>query len=206
MTASHSIPDVILRAGFISGSIDLLAAFTFGATRGITPRQLLQTIASALIGQRAIGNRRSTAILGLILHFLIAFSCNCVRRCEPVFRSAHRAFILERPSIRRSRSPSYEVYRVAPQFAETSVLDAIFSWVVDDSYVLRRTTNLTHCRALFSSQVITQSEDSYFGSRMLSAWPPCTKGNTLSWRRSDDCVAPQRRPDSNIFYNVPSHH
>jgi uncharacterized membrane protein YagU involved in acid resistance len=74
MTASHSIPDVILWGGFTSGSIDLLAACTFGATRGTTPRHLLQTIASALIGQRAFGNRSSTAILGLILHFLIAFT------------------------------------------------------------------------------------------------------------------------------------
>jgi hypothetical protein len=74
MTASHSIPEVILWGGFTSGSIDMLAACVFGATRGITPKHLLQTIASALIGQRAFSNKRSTAALGLILHFLIAFT------------------------------------------------------------------------------------------------------------------------------------
>lgn len=73
MTASRSVPEVIIWAGVIAGSIDLLAACTFGATRGITPKRLLQTIASALIGQRAL-NRSNTALLGVILHFLIAFT------------------------------------------------------------------------------------------------------------------------------------
>jgi hypothetical protein len=73
MAASHSIPEVILWAEFISGSTDLFAACTFSAIRGIRPKRLLQTIASAMIGQKAFGNRGSTAALGLGLHFLIAF-------------------------------------------------------------------------------------------------------------------------------------
>lgn len=72
-TASHSLPEVILWAGFIAGSIDLCAACTFGAIRGITPGRLLQTIASAMIGPKAFGTGRSVA-LGLGLHFFIAFT------------------------------------------------------------------------------------------------------------------------------------
>ncbi len=74
MAASHSIPEIILWGGFISGSTDLFAACIFGAIRGVTPKRLLQTIASAMIGQKAFGNRSSTATLGLGLHFLIAFT------------------------------------------------------------------------------------------------------------------------------------
>ena len=73
-TASHSLPEVILWAGFISGSLDLFAACTFGAIRGITPSRLLRTIASALIGPKAFREGRSAAALGLTLHFLIAFT------------------------------------------------------------------------------------------------------------------------------------
>jgi hypothetical protein len=73
-TAGHSLPEVILWAGFISGSTDLFAACTFAAIRGITPNRLLQTIASAMIGPKAFGNGSSAVALGLGLHFLIAFT------------------------------------------------------------------------------------------------------------------------------------
>jgi uncharacterized membrane protein YagU involved in acid resistance len=72
-TASHSLAEVILWGGSIAGSIDLCAACTFGAIRGITPDRLLQTIASAMIGPKAFCTKRSVA-LGLGLHFLIAFT------------------------------------------------------------------------------------------------------------------------------------
>jgi hypothetical protein len=75
---SHSSNPLITRGhtlgGFISGSTDLFAASTFAAIRGITPKRVLQTIASAMIGPKAFGNGRSTVTLGLGLHFLIAFT------------------------------------------------------------------------------------------------------------------------------------
>jgi uncharacterized membrane protein YagU involved in acid resistance len=73
-TASHSLLEVVLWGGFISGSIDLFAACTFAAIRGITPNRLLQTIASAMIGPKAFGKGSSAVALGLGLHFLIAFT------------------------------------------------------------------------------------------------------------------------------------
>jgi uncharacterized membrane protein YagU involved in acid resistance len=72
--ASQSIPKVVLWGGLISGSADLFAACTLAAIRGITPMRLLQTITSAMIGQKAFGNGRGAALLGLGLHFLIAFT------------------------------------------------------------------------------------------------------------------------------------
>ena len=71
---NHSLPEAILWAGFISGFIDLFAACTLAASRGTTPKRLLQAIASAMIGQKAFGDRNSTVALGFGLHFLIAFT------------------------------------------------------------------------------------------------------------------------------------
>ena len=72
--AGHSFPEVLLWGGLISGSIDLLAACAFAATRSLTPRRVLQAIASALIGPKAFESGVRTAALGFGLHFLIAFS------------------------------------------------------------------------------------------------------------------------------------
>ncbi len=72
--AINSLPDVILWGGFISGSTDLVAACAFAAIRGSTPKRVLQTIASAMIGPKAFDNGRSGVTLGLGLHFLIAFT------------------------------------------------------------------------------------------------------------------------------------
>jgi hypothetical protein len=70
--ASHSLPEVIFWAGIITGSIDLCAALAFAAIRGTRPKLVLQSIASAMIGPKAI-SRNSTVPLGLGLHYLIAF-------------------------------------------------------------------------------------------------------------------------------------
>jgi len=71
--ASHSLSELILLAGAISGSIDLFAALTFAATRGTPPKRVLQAISSAMIGPDAF-SRSSTVPLGLGLHYLIAFT------------------------------------------------------------------------------------------------------------------------------------
>ena len=52
--ASHSLPEVMLWAGIITGSIDLCAALTFAATRGTKPKLVLQAIASALIWPKSL--------------------------------------------------------------------------------------------------------------------------------------------------------
>jgi uncharacterized membrane protein YagU involved in acid resistance len=69
----HSTVEIRFWAGAISGSIDIAAATALSAIRGITPKRLLQAIASALIGSKAFA-RRWVAALGFALHFVIAFT------------------------------------------------------------------------------------------------------------------------------------
>lgn len=74
LTASRSLPEIVFWGGLIAGSTDLVAACALAASRGVAPRRLLQTIASAMIGPKAFGHGNSTVALGLGLHFLIAFT------------------------------------------------------------------------------------------------------------------------------------
>ena len=72
MDTTHlSSVEILFRAGAIAGCIDLAAATTFSAIRGVTPKRLLQAIASALIGAKAFAQRRAMALV-VILHFAIA--------------------------------------------------------------------------------------------------------------------------------------
>jgi uncharacterized membrane protein YagU involved in acid resistance len=77
MTPSHSTVEILFWAGVICGVIDLAAAMTFSASRGIPPKRLLQSIASALIGPKAFA-RGGAAALGFALHFGIAFAVAAV--------------------------------------------------------------------------------------------------------------------------------
>lgn len=56
------------------GVLDALDAFIFfGLRSGATPMRILQTIASGVLGRSAYQGGWSTALLGLFLHFVIAF-------------------------------------------------------------------------------------------------------------------------------------
>lgn len=55
------------------GVLDILDAFVFFGFRGVTPLQVLQSIASGLLGRAAFRGGMPTALLGLLLHFFIAF-------------------------------------------------------------------------------------------------------------------------------------
>jgi hypothetical protein len=62
----------IVAGGAIAGTLDLIAAFiTYGM---ISPK----FIAAGLIGRQAIGGGGATWILGVLLHFLIAFSAAAI--------------------------------------------------------------------------------------------------------------------------------
>jgi uncharacterized membrane protein YagU involved in acid resistance len=74
MTTPHSILEILFWAGATCGVIDLAAAMTLSASRGIPPKRLLQTIASALIGQKAFERSGPAVALGFALHFVIAFT------------------------------------------------------------------------------------------------------------------------------------
>ncbi len=64
----------ILAAGALSGCMDISAAFITWMPRGVSPRIILQGIASGILGPSAFQSGPATAALGLFLHFFIAFS------------------------------------------------------------------------------------------------------------------------------------
>ena len=65
----------IVYGGLAVGVLDILDAMTFfGIRNGLKPIRILQSVATGLVGrERAINGGLKTALLGLFLHFLIAF-------------------------------------------------------------------------------------------------------------------------------------
>jgi hypothetical protein len=68
----------VLWAGFACGVLDITAALIVYGCFGAKPRPLLQGIASGLLGQRAFDGGLTTALLGLLCHFIIAFGAATV--------------------------------------------------------------------------------------------------------------------------------
>src|SRR5688572_8035773 len=66
--------------------MDILSAFLIALSRGSTVTRLLQFIASGLLGPQAFQGGAATAVLGLALHFFIAFTL------VAVFYAARRRF------------------------------------------------------------------------------------------------------------------
>lgn len=63
----------ITSGGLLAGILDLTAAFINGALQGISPDRVLQAIASGLLGAESAKGGWTTAALGVVLHFVIAF-------------------------------------------------------------------------------------------------------------------------------------
>ncbi len=68
----------ILWGGTIAGAIDLTYATVFYSLRGARPIQIPQSIASGLLGPKAYDGGIPTAILGVVLHFVIAIGAATV--------------------------------------------------------------------------------------------------------------------------------
>lgn len=68
----------ILVGGAIGGACDIAYAITFSAFRGVPAMRVLQSVASGLLGKAAFDGGLSAAMLGLVLHFLIAFSAAAI--------------------------------------------------------------------------------------------------------------------------------
>lgn len=68
----------ILLGGVICGVMDITAAFIVYGLRGSSPIQILQSIASGLLGMDAYDGHLATATLGAGLHFLIALTAAAV--------------------------------------------------------------------------------------------------------------------------------
>lgn len=79
--SDHDVPsrerprafDTILYGGLIVGVLDGLYAVIASGLRGVSPTRVFQYISSALLGRVAFDGGFKTALLGGLLHFLIAF-------------------------------------------------------------------------------------------------------------------------------------
>jgi hypothetical protein len=69
---------IILRAGLVSGTLDIMDALVYFGFRGARPIAILQSIASGLLGRAAFQGGVGTAILGALLHFFIAFTASAI--------------------------------------------------------------------------------------------------------------------------------
>lgn len=69
----------IVTAGAICGAMDISAALVvYGITPGIKPLRFLQGIAAGVLGPSSFNGGAGTALLGLFLHFVIAFGAAAV--------------------------------------------------------------------------------------------------------------------------------
>ena len=68
----------IVSAGTICGIMDITAALVVYGTMGAKPLRLLQGIAGGVLGPRTFTGGIATALLGLALHFVIAFGAATV--------------------------------------------------------------------------------------------------------------------------------
>jgi uncharacterized membrane protein YagU involved in acid resistance len=75
--SSRALP-AILWAGLVCGILDITAAFVVYGFFGAKPIPLLQGIASGVLGPRSFQGGLATAFLGLLCHFVIAFSAAAV--------------------------------------------------------------------------------------------------------------------------------
>ena len=68
----------VLWAGLACGVLDITAALVVYGYLGLKPMRLLEGIASGLLGPKAFDGGLSTALLGLLCHFVIAYGAATV--------------------------------------------------------------------------------------------------------------------------------
>ena len=74
-TQEHSAMGAIIRGGTLCGVLDITAAFVvYGGFYGVNPLLILKGIASGILGSKAFGGGYPVALLGLFLHFFIAYT------------------------------------------------------------------------------------------------------------------------------------
>jgi uncharacterized membrane protein YagU involved in acid resistance len=72
-TKALTVPRAILWGGLVAGVLDAVDGVVAFGIKGMNPIQVLQYIASGLLGPASFKGGLSTAALGTVLHFLIAF-------------------------------------------------------------------------------------------------------------------------------------
>ena len=85
----------ILLGTLVVGTLDITEVIIFLGLKGIAPTRILQGIARGVLGKAAFDGGAPTALLGLALHFFIAFVVVCV-----YYFASHRiAALRDRPVI-----------------------------------------------------------------------------------------------------------
>ena len=91
----HQAARAVFLGGVVAGILDISDAFVFFGLHGVQPWRILQGIASGAMGPSSFRGGWETAVLGLGLHFLIAFTA------AAVYYSASRylSFLRTRPIV-----------------------------------------------------------------------------------------------------------
>jgi len=63
----------IFAGGGIAATLDLIYAIVYSSLRGVSAVRVMQSVASGLIGQPAYDGGAATAVLGVGLHYMMAF-------------------------------------------------------------------------------------------------------------------------------------
>jgi hypothetical protein len=63
----------LVLGGLAVATLDILAAIVLAGLRGVAPSRVLQHIASGAVGPHAFTGGTGSALLGLALHFVVAF-------------------------------------------------------------------------------------------------------------------------------------
>ena len=72
---TRNLISAIIWAGLLAGTLDIIAACgLFSIRTGQDPTIVLRYVASGVLGAKAMTGGWATAILGLLLHYIIAFS------------------------------------------------------------------------------------------------------------------------------------
>jgi len=91
-----TIPRTILWGGLVAGALDATDGVLAYGFQGLNPIQVLQCIASGLLGQSSFQGGLATAGLGTLLHFFIAFVAAAVyvlaSRLIPALNASPRLF------------------------------------------------------------------------------------------------------------------
>ncbi len=128
----------ILLATLVVGALDITEVIVFYGLKGVAPTRVLQGVAAGLIGRgAAVEGGVPTALLGLGLHYFIAFVVVCV-----YFFASHKIAALRESPVVMGAVYGLLVYLVmnfavvplsasGPQrFTSTGVLNQLFAHVV----------------------------------------------------------------------------
>ena len=69
---ARALPTIVY-GGLLIGVLDGIAALTNAGIRGVTPGRVFQYISSSVFGPESFERGTTTVILGIVLHFLVAF-------------------------------------------------------------------------------------------------------------------------------------